>query len=225
MRKGGLGPLFWLALPLAGMWMVRSRAWVLLGLVLISLVTPDPAVVRYVLPFPGLLLAAAAAYISAFVCDAKSPRAAWKTKGVLALATMASAWNLFYAAPGLTGEGPTLFKYSGMTWDDRARAVGAHGRPDPYLDVRSRLREGDVTVFDHSLSLPYLMWKPDLSNKVVRIPDHPSKEVVLQIINKPEVRLVFVADEPLMQEALAQAKPPFYKVFPCEESCVATIRP
>lgn len=231
MRKGGLGPLFWIALPLAGAWIIRSRDWLLGVLLAISLITPDPAVVRYILPFPGLLLAAAAGAVSTFVRPARGPRAlgkarsAWRTRGALGLATVACVWNLFYSAPGLTGEGPPLVKYLSMTWDERARAVGAQGRPDPYLDLRMRLSPGDVTVFDRSLSLPYLMWKPDLSNKVFRIPDHASTEAVLQILNRPRVQLVFVSDEPPMRHALDQADPLFRYAFSCEESCVAAIRP
>lgn len=225
MRKGGLGPLFWIALPLAGTWIVRSRSWLLGVLLAISLVTPDPAVVRYIMPFPGLVLAAAAAYVSTSVWAREMPRAAWKRRGALGLVALICSWNLFYAVPGLTGEGPSLFKYVRMTRDERARAVGADGRPDRYIDVRRRLTGGDVTVFDRSLSLPYLTWKPDLSNEVRRVPDDASAEAVLQLLNKPEVRLVFLSDEPRMHEALRQANPPFRQVFPCEESCFAFIRP
>ncbi len=66
MRVGGLGALFWLALPGAifRLGFVRGRRLQYAALLAIVLVTPDPAVVRYVLAFPALVLAGAAAMLS-----------------------------------------------------------------------------------------------------------------------------------------------------------------
>ena len=81
-----------------------------------------------------------------------------------------------------------------------------------------------MSHFDRSFSFP--IWREaDLSNKVVRIPDHASTETVLRILNRSDVRLAFVSDEPRVRSALERANPPFFFVFSCEASCVAMIRP
>src|SRR5690606_17587591 len=108
MRVGGLGPSFWLAVPLTVFAVFRRRLGVFAALLAISVVTPDPAVVRYVLPFPGLVLAGAAVALSG---APRVPRAL--AYGGLALA---SAWGVLYALPGFSGEGPPLLAYLGMSW-------------------------------------------------------------------------------------------------------------
>ncbi|MFO7178249.1 MAG: hypothetical protein DIU78_006060 [Pseudomonadota bacterium] len=216
MRVGGLGPAFWLALPCAVVAVVRRRLGVFAALLAISVVTPDPAVVRYVLPFPGLVLAGAAVIVSG------APRAARHLAyGPLALA---SAWSLKYALPGLSGEGPPLLAYLGMSWAEREAAVGADGSPRAFVEARRRLAPGDVVLYDRSLNLPYLTWRSDAKNRVVRVPDDADPATVARLLRTTRARLVVAGkDEPTFRVVSAR-KDDFVPLFECRERCSVFLR-
>ncbi len=215
MRVGGLGALFWLALPgaLALFGLARGRRLLYAALLSIVLVTPDPAVVRYVLAFPALILAGAAASLS-FV-----PAACRALAHVLA--ALAGAHSLKYAVPGLTGEGPELSRYAKLSWSERAVAVGANGRPTNFVTWRDRLRPGEVAVYDRSLWLPYLMWRSDSSNRVIRIPDDASTSFTRSLLERSRARLVVAGTGQTTAAAVAQEPERFIISFNCAESCRA----
>jgi hypothetical protein len=217
MRYGGLGLVFLAALPAAIAFAVRKRS---LSLVLVAAATcsaPDPAVARYVLAFPGLALALAAAYLT----DAK-PRLRMATLG---LAATASAFGLFRAYPALAGEGPPLTGYIRMSEAERLRAVGANGRPTPFYDALERLGPNDSTVFDGSFDLPYLAWPPDLSRPATRIADDLDKASAELIIRNPNVRLLIVNDASAVAAAARAQGDAFVQLFRCRSvSCVVLFR-
>ncbi len=150
MRVGGMGPLFVLALPFALVTFVRKRSAVLAICILASLASPDPALARYVLAFPAFVLA-----LGACAIDRVSPRG--KTIG-MAACSLLGLWQIGYATPGLTGEGPPLYAYLDMTEEERLVAVGADGSPKAYVDARARIGEGESVVYDENLDLAYLAW-------------------------------------------------------------------
>jgi len=221
MRVGGLGLLFWAALPFAAAQLVRRKSWLLLALVGASLTTPDPAVARYVLPFPGLLLALAAVEWSqglerwAFIGRARQKPVSAVVIGVVC---GLGVYQLWYAFPGLTGEGPPLFDYATMSWAERERAVGANGVPTAFVDAREQLTEGDVAAYDRGFWLPYLMWRSDAANRVIRIPDAASPEQVNTLLNLAELRLIAVGHAQPAHAAVANRRD-YEPLFECPEPC------
>ena len=216
MRKGGLGVAFWASLPLAVYWACRRpRVWPLLFLP-IALVTPDPAVVRYVLPFPALLYALAFAALAP-LSEARGPLI---SRAVRVVAAGLGIQALVYAAPGLHGEGPPLLEYAGLSWPERAVAVGANGSPRDFVAARERLLAGEVAVYDRALWLPYLMWRSDLQNRVVRIPDQSSSEELRRILSAPRVRLVAAGTDQPTLPIVREMPNRFESLFECKEPCV-----
>ena len=65
MRIGGLGLLFLVALPVAVIRAVRASSPAIAVVAVATLATPDPAVARYILAFPGLVLALAVPAVEA----------------------------------------------------------------------------------------------------------------------------------------------------------------
>lgn len=220
MRVGGFGPVF-ILFPFAFVWIVRSSRFLFSLLLLISLITPDSAVVRYILPFPGLLLAALAAAAS----DLGS-RTGWgarsdvKTCATLVMAAI-MAWDLNYAAPGLTGEGPPLLAYTKMSWEQRQVAVGANGRPSRFVKATAELHPGQIAVYDKSMWLPYLMWTGDLRNRVVRIPDDAELDEATQLLSADSVRLIFAGDDQIASQIIGTQPIEFELLFKCPEPCTA----
>src|SRR5690606_41930212 len=102
-----------------------------------------------------------------------------------------------YACAGLSGEGPPLFDYAAMSWAERERAVGANGEPTAFVDARQGLAKGDVAAYDAAFWLPYLMWRSDAANRVIRISDAASSEQVNTLLDLAELRLIAVGhDQP-----------------------------
>lgn len=217
MRVGGLGPSFWAAVPFACWFVVRRRAPVFAALLVLALLTPDPAVARYVLAFPALVLAGAAAALSRAV--APSRRVAHLVLALL------SAFNLRYAIPGLGGEGPPLFAYAAMTWSERAVAVGARGRPVDFVRATGELGAGQIAVYDKALELPYLMWRGDLANRVVRVPDEASDRAVRDLLEAPGVRLVAAGHDQPAARVIAARPGGFIHLFTSPERCSVYRRP
>jgi hypothetical protein len=163
MRFGGFGSAFVLvalpALALAGR-TVPSSAWIVL---LASVAAPDPATARFVLAFPAVCLALAA--------RASRRISTCHVRIALVLCAALAALDLRYATPALTGEGPSLVRLLAMSDEERLRAVGPDGSPAPWIDLRRSLHAGESIAFDRSFDLPYLLWRRDLSNRVVYLSD------------------------------------------------------
>jgi hypothetical protein len=216
MRKGGLGVAFWASVPLALYSAYRKpRIWPLVFLA-IALVTPDPAVVRYVLAFPALLFALAFAALARI----EGARGRVLAAGVRVIAAGLGIQALIYAAPGLHGEGPPLLQYARLSWPERAVAVGANGPPLAFVAAREGLREGDVAMYDRALWLPYLMWRSDLQNRVVRIPEQTSSETLRRMLNAPRVRLVAAGTDQSTLPIVREMPNRFEQLFECREPCV-----
>src|SRR5690606_23511710 len=182
MRVGGFGPLFLLGLPVAIACLLRRKAWLVLPLLVASIAAPDPALARYVLGFPGLLLASAVAW-PPFV--AASPRVRAAVHAVLAAG---ATWNLVYAAPALSGEGPPLRAYAEMSWEARMGAVGGEGPPTDVLRARAQLAPGEGAAFDRVMDFAYLLWTPTLEHRVVRVPDDATPDEVDALLERENVR-------------------------------------
>ncbi|BBX01764.1 hypothetical protein BST36_06270 [Mycolicibacterium moriokaense] len=212
MRVGGLGLLFLAALPVALFRAARTRS-VLVALVFSStLATPDPAVARFVLPFAALVLAFAAPALD----HRRIGRAA--RVAVFGLVALVAAHSLYVAYPGLTGEGPPLRDYFGMTDDERRRAVGAEGPPTKFIDAVEQVGPGEITLFDHTLELPYYAWPPDLSRSAARIPDDVTAEAADRLVHDDNVRLLFVGRNTAAGAAVRRDLPSFVRLFDCRFS-------
>jgi hypothetical protein len=216
MRYGGLGLVFLAALPVAVVGGVRLRSFALPVICAATLGSPDPAVARYILAFPGIVFALAAARTSALSARASS--------AVFACAAAAAVFGLVRAYPGLSGEGPPLTAYLHMTDAERLRAVGANGSPGPFYDAIERLGPGDETAYDAGLELPYLAWPPDLSHPAVRIPDEASAAELDAFLENHRLRLFMVDDTSPIAKAAGQQPHRFAEILRCPPrivSCVA----
>jgi hypothetical protein len=188
MRVGGFGPLLLLALPFALLWMVRARRPALLLVLLASLLSPDPAVARYVLAFPALLFAAAAAAVP--LPSTKGPRYA-----LFGLVALLGAAELTYAAPGLSGDGPPLAAYASMSDDERAVAVGADGPPTPVALARQRVGGGEAFAFDENMDLCDMAWDERQSYRVVLLERALPLSGVSARVDSDRIRVMAVGDE------------------------------
>jgi hypothetical protein len=216
MRIGGLGLVFLCALPIAVIRVIRTRSLAVASCFIATLLTPDPAVARYVLGFAGLVLAFAVPAIGRL---RRGTRIA-----VLWAVAVASAHGLYLAYPGLTGEGPPLTSYVHLTLEQRQRAVGADGPPTAYLDAIARVGPGEITVFDGSMELPYLAWPYDLSRRAMRIPDDADAATVERIVDAPDVRMLIVGDD-TVAGAVVRGNPRFVPQFGCKSApCTVYLR-
>lgn len=217
MRIGGLGLLFLVALPVAVIRAVRARSPAMAVVAVATLATPDPAVARYILAFPGLVLALAVPAVEGL---RRATRFA-----VFGLAALATAHNLVVAYPGLSGDGPPLTAYVGMTSAQRQRAVGADGPPTAYLDAIAEVRPGEITVFDRWADLPYLAWPFDLSRAAARIPDDVTVEQAERIVEAADVRMLIVGDDTVAGSVVRRNPQRFVPQFHCKSStCTVYLR-
>jgi hypothetical protein len=208
MRVGGFGLPFLLALPVAAWAVVKRGKLLWLIPVAASLASPEPSTARFVLAFPALVLALAAAALESLGARARLGLG-------VGLATVLAA-TFVYVEPGLVGEGPPLLAYLTMSLEERIRAVGANGRPTPIVDARERLSPGEASAFDAAFDLPYLMWTPDLTRTVVRIPDDADPQGVEGLIREHNVRLLVAGDEK-SAGVLARSRPDrFLPLFRCK---------
>ncbi len=210
MRIGGFGPLVLASAPLAFLTLLRRKDVVLWGALGATVASPDPSVARYVLAFPALLLALAAPRASALPARARCLLGI--LAGLLGVAQIAYAW------PGLSGEGPPLLAYAGMTDSQRAEAVGADGPPTSFLRARERILPNETFAFDQSLELPYLAWDAALRYRAVWIPDSLPGDAVESFLKRENVRVVVAADKSPMGEWLRVKTDRFLKLFPCKSA-------
>jgi hypothetical protein len=206
MRYGGLGVAFLAALPAAITVAVRRRSIALAVVMVASLASPDPAVPRYILAFPGILFALAAALLST--------RSEWMRRAIVGLAAAAAVVGLYRAYPGLTGDGPALGAYWKMTEGERLRAVGADGSPARFFDALERVEKAKTTAFDSSLELPLLAWPSDLSTRAMHIPDGVSDEDAARLVSDPDLSLFIVGEGSPVAKA-ARRLAAFTQLFRC----------
>jgi hypothetical protein len=207
MRYGGLGIVFLVALPAAVAVTVRRRSLAIAVVMLATLASPDPAVPRYILAFPGIVLALAASLLSA------TPE--WTRRAAFGLASVTAAIGLYRAYPGLTGEGPALSAYLKMTDAERLRAVGADGSPARFFDALERIEPAKTTAFDSSLELPLLAWPSDLSTRAMHIPDGVSDEDALRLVSDRNLALFIVGEGSPVAKAARQMEAAFTELFRC----------
>ena len=68
--------------------------------------------------------------------------------------------------------------------------MGGDGPPREFVAAQRRLAPGDVAVYDRALNFPYLMWRSDLENRVIRIPDEAGPVAIEQLLTTSQARLV-----------------------------------
>ncbi|WP_394833533.1 hypothetical protein LVJ94_44205 [Pendulispora rubella] len=212
LRIGGYGPLFLLALPFATAtllaWKVspetKAAPWSRLAAcvgVTATLLAPDPAVARFVLAFPAMVLALAAPYLARIPAR---PRIV-----ALGAGAVLGGYQLVYAWPGLLGGGPPLRAYASMSDAERAGAVdavGVDGTSKKFREMRKLVADDETFAFDRGADFPYLCWEPDLRYPVVRIPNALPREGVEAFFERAKVR-VFVAGDDTAAGEWARAHP------------------
>jgi hypothetical protein len=186
MRIGGFGALLVCALPFAVVRLVRQKSVVLWVALASTLMSPDPAIARYVLAFPAFVLALAAPAFAGL-----SSR--HQTLIAYAVAVL-GAVTLVYAAPGLHGEGPPLLAYASMSEDERALAVGADGPPLVVAKARGLVGAGEAFAFDENMDLSDLAWDARQSYRVVFLPPALEGEAVARALADDNVRVLVVGD-------------------------------
>jgi hypothetical protein len=189
MRVGGFGPLVLAAVPFALGWIARQKSPALWVVVVASLASPDPAVARYVLAFPALVLAAAAPSLVTLAAGGKRSRLV-----LGAAVALVGASELAYAAPGLAGEGPPLLAYAGLSDAERALAVGADGPPTTLANARARVGPGETFAFDETMDLCDLSWDLSQSYEVVFLPHQLKGEELGRELENHHVRVFASGD-------------------------------
>ena len=212
MRLGGLGVLFLVALPLAIFGLVRRRALPLALALVASLLSPDPSVSRYVLAFPALVLAVAAAELGA-----RTQRAA--TVVVLLLV----AFQLHHAWPGLTGDGPSLQAFLTLTDEERRVAVGPQGRPTDYPPAWALVGTDESAAFDADFEFPGLLWSPELRYPVYAVPPGRTAAELSDWLEAHRVRLLAVGEA--HRGALEREPEKWERLFECRSApCAVYLR-
>ncbi len=216
MRKGGFGPAFlFFALPGMAFYLLHRRAastkesprLLFSVAMLASLASPEPSTARFVLAFPALCLAAAVA------CLRPLSRRLAALMGAGGVA--AAGVGLVAAYPGLTGEGPPLSHYRTMTEEQRVRAVGPDGSPARWIDLRQAMTKGTHVAYDSSFTLPYLLWRSDLGNRVFALAWHLNEADLERALAENEIRYL-VAGNLLPAGRWARAHPErFHELFAC----------
>lgn len=207
MRSGGFGPLA--PLLLAGAWLgLRRRARRVMWIPLVAAALgPDPSVPRFVLAVPALALALAAAAVSGLHPSLRRAAAV----GAAGL----GALGLLWAVPGLAWDGPTALRLARSSAQERERAFGPEGRIDAWARLRGSAA-GRVIAYDGAFELPYLLWRSDLHNRVVRIPDGLDGPALAAWLAREHVTAV-VAGDLRPAGALARARTDrFLPQFPCD---------
>lgn len=196
MRVGGLGALFLLALPLALWALLRLPQRLLLGLgLLASLLSPDPAMARYVLAFPALVLALAAVRASAFPARWLPP--------LMVLVLGVAAAQIAHAWHGLVGDGPPYSTFLSMSDDERQVALGPSGPPRDYPPLWAAVQPGESVAFDPAFEFPGLLWSPTRNYAVELVPRSRDAAAFWAWVQQRRVRVLAVGPE---HAALVEAR-------------------
>ncbi len=207
MRLGGLGCMVPLLVLPAAAFELRRRSpgvWIALAATLLG---PDPATARFILAFPAVCLALSAAAVSTFTAR----RAALALMAVALLA----AFDVWRAAPGLTGEGPPLRRFLAMSREERLRAIGPDGPPGRWIDLRRSLAPAEAIAFDSSFDLPYLLWSRRLESPVVFIADGLTLPTVEQTLIRQGVRFLVATAGSSAGSVIAAYPRSFKRLFAC----------
>ncbi|MDX2014117.1 MAG: hypothetical protein SFW67_28220 [Myxococcaceae bacterium] len=212
MKLGGLGLPFLVALPFAVVGLVRRRS-VLLGVVLLAtLASPNPSFGRYVLAFAALVVALALAELEHLA----APR--WAMG--LGAATLVAV-QLWWSAPGLTGDGPDLATLWSLTDEQRRVAVGPHGPPTDYPRVWDAVNRGETVAFDEGFEFPGLLWSPTLQYVVRSVPALSDSPALEPWAEEQRVRVLAVSAE----RAKTLDPSAWRKLFDCKSTpCAVYLR-
>ncbi len=212
MKLGGLGLPFLVALPFAVAGLVRRRSLLLVVVLLATLASPNPSFGRYVLAFAALVVALALAELEHLA----APRWAMRLG-----ATALVAVQLWWSAPGLTGDGPDLATLWSLTDEQRRVAVGPHGAPTDYPRVWDAVNRGESVAFDEGFEFPGLLWSPTLEYPVRSVPTPKSPDELERWAEAKRVRVLAVST------ARAKTLDPgaWRKLFDCRSSpCAVYLR-
>ncbi len=208
MKLGGLGVLFLVALPLAVLGMIRRRALPLVLALAATLLSPDPSMPRYVLAFPALVIAIAAAE---FELRARHV----VTAAVLVLVAL----QLGHAWPGLVGDGPRWESFFALNDEERRVAIGPQGRPTDYPPAWAHVATGESVAFDADFEFPGLLWSPDLRYPVYAVPRRSSATEFSQWLSEHRVRLLAVGTA--NQGVLEREPDKWQRLFDCRSAACA----
>ncbi|MGV3624963.1 MAG: hypothetical protein ACO1OB_29350 [Archangium sp.] len=212
MKVGGLGLILLLSLPLALYALIhRKNLWLAAALVA-TLLVADPAIPRYVLAFPALLLALALSEVTA----------RW-SRGVTVAVLLVSAGQVLRAWPGLTGDGPSWSAYLDMNDEERRMAAGPQGPPTDYLVAWAEVARDETVAFDMEFEFPGLLWSPDLSHRVEALPKQASVEELSDFLEARRVKLVAVGEK--NAALLRQTPQTWERLFDCRTTtCAVFVR-
>jgi len=216
MRRGGFGPLG-AALLLGAALALRKRARrVALVPLLAAALAPDPSIARYVLGVPALALALSAAAASELGRTAR--------RRVALAATMVGGVGALWGATGLARDLPTARRLLSESPRERELTFGPSGQGSTWAALRHRVGRG-VIAYDGSFELPYLLWRHDLGNTVLRIPEGLRGAALEGWLQARHVAAV-VAGQTWPAGRLARAEPQtFAPLFTCRiDACAVFAR-
>ena len=202
------------------MTLVRRKDAVAWGALAAAAIAPDPAVARYVLALPGLLLAFAA------------PRAAARPRRVAALGGRGrgGARGLAQIRVRVARPHGRRTAARGLCPHERRREGARRGRRRA-AGLRSwtcaaRVGAGETFAFDQSLELPYLAWETDLRYRAIWIPDTlQTSESVDGFLESENVRVVAVDEDSPTGQWLTQNNGRYLKLFHCKSApCSVFVR-
>ncbi|WP_394827607.1 hypothetical protein [Pendulispora albinea] len=205
-RVGGYGPLFLVALPFALWGLVRARNVTLVVALLAIFANPYPTWARFVLPFPGLVLALAAPQLSRLSrlsrgsCGSRLSTLRMTIRPViLAACSVVGIAQMAYAWPGILAAGPfggasSLWAYARMTDPERANSIPISCPNALYQGARERIGEHETFAYDRT-DTAYLSWEPDLRYRVVFIPKDLTPDRVGELLEREHVRVFSVEDD------------------------------
>ena len=108
-----------------------------------------------------------------------------------------------------------LFELARLAPEARILALNPNGAAAAWQGFESRLGPDDVVAFDESLSMPYLLWRPDLSNRVVPLAWRESTAAVAAVLAAEKVTYLVAGDKLPASELAATQPSRFRPLFRC----------